>query len=277
MMLSTRHQLFALMLGLGAANALARPVLVAARDEGFMAVANGFGVSFVIWLSLGWALWALVHAPGEQPRKTDYAVAGVFGLSLLIPVATVSWLVTGLVALYWMNRGTTATIAASACAVVAFAALRDPLASLVLKLLATPLLDFDAVLVAHVMGWISEGAERAGNMIYAADNHQLLILTGCTSYTNMSIALLGWFTISKATLGDNGRIQWILGLYVALTIFAINIGRLAIMGLGPAAYTFMHDSHGAPISETLMMVATVLISLWGNRHGTSTQFLFRRA
>ena len=162
MMSLTRHQLFALMLGLGAANALARPVLVAVRDEGFMAVANGFGVSFVIWLSLGWALWALAHAPGEPPRKADHAVAGLFGLSLLIPVATVSWLITGFVALYWMNRGTTATIAASACAVVAFAALRDPLASLVLKLLATPLLDFDAVLVAHVLGWISEEAERAG-------------------------------------------------------------------------------------------------------------------
>jgi len=276
-MTTRRYHLYAMTLGFGAANALIRPVIVAARDQGPAAAFDGFGVSFVIWLSIGWGLVTLLRAPGPEATGHDYAMAGLAAGLLLVPVATVSWIVTGVLAFFWTHRAKSNVLAASACAVIAFVALRDPIASLVLKLLATPLLGFDAALVAKVLGWTDGNIARAGNMIYAANGHQLLILTGCTSYTNMSIALLGWFAISKALAGEDGRIAWSLGLFVALGIFAINIGRLAIMGLSPAAYTFMHDSHGALISELLMVAVTVFISLWGNRHGPSTQFLRHRA
>ncbi len=276
-MLTSRHQLYAIALGLGVANALLRPVLVAAREQGVSAVADGFGVSFVIWLSLAWGFYTLWRTPGQFADSHDFAAAGVVTCGLLVPVATASWLVTGTAALYWLGKTKPNVRAASACAVIAFAALRDPIASLVLRLLAGPLLDFDATLVASVLGWANDGIARAGNLIYAADGHQLLIMTGCTSYTNMSIALLGWFTISKVMAGEYGRISWPTGLLVALAIFAINIGRLAVMGLGPDAYTFMHDGLGALISEMLMLTSTIFISLLGNRHGTPAQLLPHRA
>jgi len=258
-----RYQLYGLMLGLGVLNALIRPVMSAVKEQGLISIVNGFNISFVIWFTVIWAIQVLVSAPYNPYRPRDRNITILASIGLLVPMATFSWLITGCIALYFRRITKSEPLVRAALAVIAFAAFRDPLASLVLKLMTTPLLNGDAALVAAFMSLWVETVERTGNFITGDNGHQLFILTGCTSYTNLSIALLGWFTITQATLGKIGRKQWLAGTIVGIAMVVINIVRLSIMGVGPEAYYFMHDGYGTVITDILMVFVTLFISLWG--------------
>lgn len=267
-----RYQLYGMILGLGVLNALIRPVISAIEEHGPVSIMNGFNISFVIWFALIWAIQRLIASPYSPCRSQDKNMAILGSISLLVPMATFSWLVTGFVALYFRWVTGSKPLVRAALAVISFAAFREPLATIVLKLLTTPLLNGDAALVAGFLSLWVDTVERTGNFITVENGHQLFILTGCTSYTNLSIALLGWFAITQATLGKVNTKQWWAGAIVGIAIVAINIGRLSIMGGSLEAYYFMHDGYGAVITDFMMVFVTLFISLWGcvydykNRH-----------
>jgi hypothetical protein len=264
-----KFQLYALVLSVGAINAMTRPILVAVEEQGIGVASQGFGISFVIWASLAWATYSLFSCSNRQLTISDKFSAGIVLLALMYPVATVSWLITGLAALYWRSEINSNQLVRSALAVFAFVAFRDPLASVALKLLATPLLNGDAILTANVMSVLGGNISRTGNLITNSEGHQLMILTGCTSYTNLSIALLAWFSWTQASVGAVISRHWVAAGLVVVTIVAINITRLALMGVGPDFYRFIHDGAGTVIVEAFMILATLFIANWGCRYGLS--------
>lgn len=268
-----RHQLYGMVLGLGIINALIRPVMVVIESQGIASVLNGFGISFVIWSSVLWSLYMLFSGPFCQATSNDVwtSILALFGF--WVPAATVSWLVVGIVALIRKNNSVGSSQTTAAYSVIVFVAFRDPLASLVLELFATPILYSDAYLTSSLMSLWDKSVSQTGNLISGIDGHKLLIMTGCTSYTNLSIALLGWYTWTQATYGTIRKPQWIAGILVVITIVTINISRLALMGIGPEIYTFMHDSDGAIIVNFLMIATTIFITHLGCRYETSNNRL----
>lgn len=271
-----RYTLYGVVLGLGCANALIRPVMGSINTHGIEAVLSGFGITFVIWGALYWSLSVVISRPYETPNKRDYLIALAALLGFLYPSATVCWLVVGLVALSWRKWGKLDGQVTVAFSVIIFASLRDPLASLALKLFATPLLDGDALLASLVMAIWDGSVSRSGNLITGSDGHQLLILTGCTSYTNLSIALLAWFTLSQALVGSITVKQALAGAAVTLSIVVINIGRLALMGIGPNTYRYIHDGDGAIVVDIVMVLATLMITAKGCGYGFSKYRLLAR-
>ncbi len=263
----SKYTLYGLVLGVGCTNALIRPVLRAIQTDGFVSVFGGFGISAVIWGALFWALSSIAKLPYEEPTRTDTVVTMIALLGFLVPAATASWVVVGLAALFWQRSHQVNKRAALALSVIVFAAFRDPLASLALKLFATPLLDGDALLASAVMQIWDSSVTRSGNLISGSNGHKLMILTGCTSYTNLSIALLAWFAMTRALVGNIHRPQIWAGVSVAFAMLAINIFRLALMGVGPETYRFIHDEEGAIIVDLVMIIATLMITARGCGYG----------
>ena len=79
----------------------------------------------------------------------------------------------------------------------------------------------------------------------------------------MSIAVLAWITISN-TLGvawSARQLAW--GLLAALSVLAVNVSRLSLIGLFPAHYSAIHGSPGSEIAAWLSLALVVAISLLG--------------
>lgn len=262
-----QNQFIALILGCGALNALVGPVLRTSHDIGWSAVTSGFSISFVIWLSIAWSLHAIWTAERTPVTQFDRRVGMAVAIGLIIPSATIAWLTTATAAIIWhRRRDNTAIAIRSALAILVFASLRDPISAAALKLLATPFLVGDAAMVSWVLNLFADIGPRHGNIITGPNNHKLLILTGCTSYTNLSLALLGWFAITLAMLGRVGRRQLLAGLFVASSIVALNVLRLTYMGLGPDAYHFAHEGAGTVIFEATITLSTMGFTFWGTRN-----------
>jgi hypothetical protein len=79
----------------------------------------------------------------------------------------------------------------------------------------------------------------------------------------MSIAVLAWITISN-TLSSawSGRyLAW--GLLAAVSVLAVNVSRISLIGLFPAYYATIHGSPGYEIAGWLSLTLVVAISLLG--------------
>jgi len=266
-----RQNLYGATLAVAAVNALVRPVLASIDDLGWLAaLSGGFGIGFVIPAALLLGLRLLIQTRADEVETLDWVLIVCALILLLVPSATVSWLVTAALAVFAMPRFRSPW-ARAGLSVVLFTALRDPLATTLLKLFATPLLDTDAAMTATLLKIFMQEAAHQGNVVIGQSGHQLLILTGCTSYTNLSMALLGWFALSRNFKPFLDRRQAAAGLAVATAVIGLNIVRLTIMALGPAPYHFFHDGSGGVMFEAALIAVTVGLTLLGVRNDETKQ------
>lgn len=256
---------------LAAFNALLPASLLALHQQGFMdAAASGFGRSFIVWLSLFTCLALLVKAAKylslEQPTRrqiatkvslTDTLCLLLLALALLVPVALFSWLICSLCCLVWLARSSTATKAArlrrAAALLLLSIAAREPITQVLLHSFSAEILGFDTWLSGLLLAGDEQFSLR-GNTINHQDGFSLVILTGCSAFTDLSLALLLWLT---AMLWLHQRLRWQDSyriVLITLLILATNATRLALMATGEQLYRFLHDDFGAQLFDLLVLV-----------------------
>jgi hypothetical protein len=125
------------------------------------------------------------------------------------------------------------------------------------------ILQADAILVSTVIG-----TDRVGNVFLSAIGSggiptRFAIQPGCSSLHGMSIAVLAWVTIGN-TLGVAWSARHLAcGLLAAVSVLAVNVSRLSLIGLFPAHYSAIHGSPGSDIAAWLSLALVVAISLVG--------------
>lgn len=263
----TRNHLLLLVLAAGWMNASIRPVAALVMDQGWgPAVMAGFGINPVIWIAMA-AIIALIWGTADQPPSPMALVAGlVAGIGFLVPSSLICWLVlAGWCLVMWRCQGDIAIRAALTIALVM--ALRQPLTQSLLDILGEELLSFDAVLVSGLLQLIGWGAARMDNLVIGADGHQLLILTGCATYANLSLALLAWCVITSWRRAREARRVRLISLAIlCLAIFSINICRLTLMGIDVDLYHFFHDGMGVQVFDAALTFATLTIAVLRGNH-----------
>jgi hypothetical protein len=263
----SRQLIYSFAFAISAINALVRPVLSSFGEHGWLgALLNSFDIGFVIpgAFLIGLKLF-LKPRDDNDIESYDWLLIILALVILLIPSSTVAWLVMAALSAFAMSRFTSPW-ARAGLSVILFTAIRDPLTTTLLKLFATPLLEIDAAMTAMLLNLFIEKAQHQGNVVTSINGHQLLILTGCTSYTNLSMALLGWFALSRNFTPTFSHHQALAGLFIATTVIGLNIVRLTIMALGPSPYYFFHDGTGGVIFEITLLVLTVGLTLNGVRN-----------
>jgi len=264
-MIILRHHFYSAALSLAVLNAVLRPALALIREDGWLvALLGGFGLGFVIPMAFALGLKMLLIKSRDIVGPRDWAALIVVLLVLLIPSSTLAWLVTTALAMFALSRFSDPWVRAR-LSIIIFAAAREPMAAVLLKLFATPLLDTDAIMTAQLLKLFISDTSSLGNIVIGPGGHRLLILTGCTSYTNLSIALLGWFTLSRSHRPSMDIHQAIAGLFVAGFVVGLNIVRLVFMAVGPVPYHFFHDGIGSTLFQVTLITVTILISLRGVR------------
>lgn len=254
----TRNQLFAGLFILGFANGAALDVMRSVRDLGWLeSVSSALGISAIVWVAIASGVVLLLRSVEEPISGPDGKAAVVILLLVAAPFSGMSWV--GLTALglyvYAVSEPGTARRRGS----LILLALTVPMfwSKLLFMLVARPILAADAIAAAALLG-----TERIGNVVAFPDGSGYFqVYAGCSSLANMSLAFLAWVTVTQLI----GR-RWSasdLTWYVAacLAVVSVNIIRIALIGLYPQHFEFLHGPFGGAIYSwtTSFVIATICI------------------
>lgn len=132
----------------------------------------------------------------------------------------------------------------------------------VLFQLATPeFVRADAAIVAVALKILRPDILWSGTTFHTPDGHNLILIGACSSFQNISIALLACTTVTMLS-----RTQWVREdmITVALataTMVIINAGRLCVLAWSASAFKFWHDGDGVGLF-VFGQTAIVMLIAW---------------
>lgn len=258
-----RIHLFMFVFTVGLINAMIRPILEHINEYGIReSLFGGFGISFIVWFALYCSFNLLHQSTSSQINKRDIVISLIALLLLCIPSALLSWVTLSIFAGYCSFFATALhTKLRNACLIMMAIALRVPLSDLCLKLSADAFLQFDAIATLTIVKTINPEITRQGNILIGSSGHELLIMTGCSSFTNVSLALLLWFAIVRTQILVWNQNFNLYILPLCILIMSVNIFRLSMMTLSVDLYYFYHDGLGADITNTAILLIALLTAL----------------
>ncbi|MGB0683911.1 MAG: hypothetical protein ACPGOV_14455 [Magnetovibrionaceae bacterium] len=240
------------------ANAFINPVQQSVLSEGYVdAALQAFGLNGVVLGAAALGLTALARSRDEtRADALDWIFAFILMALLLVPLATAAWV--GLAAymaasLAHLRQGISPWGRAG-CLILLSLGLREPVSRMLFSFFGEGVLTFDALATAAALKIIGQAALTQGNMITGGSGHELLVLSGCSSFRNLSFVLLAWFALSRflvvrAGVRSGSRPDWIVGAGLFVAMIGVNVARLAVMAQGPEAYQFFHDGPGTQVFE----------------------------
>jgi len=255
-----RNQLYCGLVVVGFANGASdRIVGSLAQNSLPVALLDMLGVSLVVWAAAAAAVWLLLRSEEQLATSSDLLVTGLASLAFLIPVPQASWLALTAIG---GHVAFTSTGSMRRAAII-LAALTIPMfwARILFALFSGPILALDAKLVSWIVGTQSDG-----NAIPFADGSGLFFLEpACSSFTNVSLALLcGLLIVKLYDLAWSTAVARAV-LTACLATVAINVIRLSSIGVLPAYYDLIHGPFGRGVAEWTANFAVLAIYAGGLR------------
>ncbi|MEY2527725.1 MAG: hypothetical protein QOE73_2496 [Verrucomicrobiota bacterium] len=256
----TRADFFAGLFILGCANGLIAPIAQSIAELGWMgAVFSTFNISVIVLVACISGVSLISRDRMDQLRSTDVAVGTVFLMLVILPVGQLSWVAVAALSLYILLF-TVPNESARRGAIILLATTVPMLWSkLLFHFFAKFILELDASLVSWELG-----TRRTGNMVQFADHSaDLVILPACSSLANVSLAILCWITLSQLTQ-HRWRFQDLMWCLLAcVSVIAVNVTRMSLMGLSISHYNAIHSQTGDVITNWIILILTVGISVVG--------------
>ena len=227
-----------------------------------------FGGGFLV-VAWGAAIWLLIKAPAKAASLADVLVT--LGLCLLGGLAQTTALpiaITGLGLWLFLNKDD--DIRAAGAVFLAIAS-QQFWGHIILGALAPELVRLDAAMVGEAMVRTVKGASWHDNIITSPSGYSIVVVEGCSSFANVSTALLAWVSFGRLE-----RVKWlprdlIVGAVVVVSQIALNVTRMYLMAQSPQNYLYWHDEGGKQIYVAAASAAAVLISVVGTHWAGRTR------
>ncbi|MCA1654012.1 MAG: hypothetical protein ABR588_01845 [Sphingomicrobium sp.] len=227
---------------LAALNAQAGQIIDAIRFTPLIdSVTSLAGISAVVWAAM-YAVLRIALEEGSEPyRRADGLVLAAVLAASFVPLSFAAQAGLLLCGLYLF--ATSRTTSSSGRAAIVLLALTGPLlwGRIILHSFEVPLLALDARLVGSAISSTVDG-----NTLHFAESSRRFLIGGpCSSVHNMSLAILLWTTAAALfKLRIDVRLL-AFGVAMVALMFALNIARLASIGLFPADFELLHNGAGA--------------------------------
>src|SRR5205807_2468033 len=109
------------------------------------------------------------------------------------------------------------------------------------------LLGADAAIVGGILTWLRPDIVWTGTSFLGADGHSIALIGACSSFNNVSTAVLACATIAMLT-----RTEWVRRDIAAVAVACvamvlINAVRIGLLAWSLASYRFWHDGAGVEI------------------------------
>jgi hypothetical protein len=244
------------------------PVSKALFTQGLVGgLSSGGGMSFIVWFSVIIA-FSLIFKGTVNYTVTgvDKAVCFIFMLICLLPSALICWCSLSLLCLYLSYRRRENTVLQAGFILLAVVAIRIPLIQFCMSVFSSALLGIDAFFVAQLLSIFMDTVSFNGNIVYTKNEYSLAIMTGCSSFDNMSLALLLWLTLvcTHCSLGLKKRFTH--AFILAVIIIFTNTVRLSLMAWQENFYEFFHANSGLMLIEITLLMTAVIMALYSNKN-----------
>jgi hypothetical protein len=198
-------------------------------------------------------------------RLRDFLCISGLCLLVLLPSTRVVWIVATGIAVYLMIVDGRDPKLRAAGAVLGALTIQELWGHVFFDLVAFPLLQAETAVVGTILEATRAGTLWEDNIITGPNGFGLVIYTGCSSYHNVSLAMLCWVTMSKLYNQTWTSRDIIMGLLVSVTMIILNLFRLYLMATDIDSYHYWHEGAGADIFAIGASVMIFSISLYGSR------------
>jgi hypothetical protein len=253
----TRGDFFAGLFLIGCANGLAAHVINSIAHDGWAeALLSTFGTSVIVWIACYVGIAFMLRDRSDSIQRSDLALGLPLLAIMALPVGGLSWVGVTALALYVIlctNRSSPRQRGAIILLATAVSVLWS---RLLFAFLCKPILDIDATLTA----WL-KGTPRVGNMVRFADNSgYLVILPGCSSFGNVSLAFLTWVLVSQS-VGHRWSVRDIFWCLLACaSVILVNVSRLSLMATDMNQFATIHNQWGNAVANVIILTLIVSIS-----------------
>lgn len=257
----SRQEFFAGLLVLGCVNGLSSRITDSVNRIGWAdALFNTFDISVIVWISCYAGVLLVLRDRTAKASSLDLAVGAAVLLLVILPVSQLSWIAVAALCIYIL--ASTNVMSTRQGAIILLATTVPMLWSrLLFKLFANLILGADASLVSWLLG-----TRRTGNIVEFADNSgQLIILAPCSSLANVSLAILCWVAVSQLAGHKRSSYEVFWCLCACAAVVAVNVTRMAIMGLSEQYYNSLHSNVGDAIMNMVICIITIGICVLGAR------------
>lgn len=259
----TQAQIFSALSVLAIANATVNRAKDTIASSGWgTAILDGLGHSWAMWIASALGIALSLRAEPTRATRSDLAVGAGCLLLIALPVKELGAVAATAIAIWFLIRpGVPVRMAGASVIMIAVAVnlLWTPAAMLVL---ARPLAFVDA----HLVGLMA-ATPAHGNMVgFVHGDGGMVIVAGCTSVANASLALLMWIAIARSVRPQSRPGDILIGAAIFLTVVAINVGRLALMAQDKQTFELVHGPVGAAICNLLITAAGLAWTAFDVRH-----------
>lgn len=260
----SRDELFAGLFILGCANGLLGRIIQSVNNaDSWMGAITGLDLNVIVLFAAYAGIAAVLNneADRQDIRGIDVAAAATFLILVSLPIFPLSWVaVTGLSFYIFLFASDRSDRVRGALILLA---LSVPMlwSRLLFQFFAKPILDIDATLVAALLG-----THQVGNMVrFADDSGYMVVLAPCSSLANMSLAFLCWISITQWAKHKWSKIDIFWSLLACVSVIAVNVTRISLMGVSQAHYKAIHSESGDLVVNTVMLLLMVGITVLGCR------------
>jgi hypothetical protein len=256
-----RGEFLAGLFTLGCVSGLASHMIQSVNRLGWAdALFNTFEISVIVWISCAAGVSLILRDRKIGVRSSELAMALGFGSLIILPIGPLSWLAVTALSLYVIFSTNVASSRRGAF--ILFATTVPMLWSrLLFQFFANLILQIDASLV----GWIL-GTHRTGDIVGFADGSGVLvILPGCSSLANVSLAFLCWVTVSQLVYHKKSAYDPLWCLLACISVILVNVTRISVQGLSQWHYATFHSPWGDAVANTIILGLIVGFSVLGVR------------
>ena len=223
--------------------------------------------SSVFQITAWYAIFRLLASSNSKPvaAMSDILIALALCLPLFLPTTrTIKVLALGAAVFFWFRGGDQPKLR-SAGIVLAALAIQKYWGHIVFDLFAAPLLRAETAVVGTLVEALRAGTVWQGNVITAPSGFSIIVYSACSSFHNLSLAMLCWVTVSRLRNQTWRRGDFLTACVIGVAMIACNVTRLCLMAWGPDLYEYWHNGPGAQIFAAGASAMVLVLSLYGSR------------
>jgi exosortase/archaeosortase family protein len=218
---------------------------------------------YMAWYVVFRLLGSSDRAPASGWR--DFLVTAAFLLLVFLPTSKMIWVAATGIALYlWVfNAGDPKLRAAGI--VLGALSVQELWGHIFFNLVTFPLLRAETAVVGTILEVVRPGTVWQDNAVMGPDGHAVVIINSCSSFHNLSLAMLCWLTFSRLRHQDWRPRDFVIGGVIGVTMILFNVARICLMAWDIDLLHYWHDGTGAQIYAIAASLTILVMSLYGSR------------